>query len=66
MNEIPTEEENALKSAWKQHFDAMHVIHRHLEKDGGSIQIDIVVRDKAETDKYAKRKAAAKKRMKSW
>ena len=59
-------ERTPLEAAWKQHFDAIKVIRQELEKEGGSIQVDIVVRDRVETEKYAKRKAAAKKRRKTW
>jgi hypothetical protein len=51
-----------LETAWKQHFDAIRVIREYLESQGGSIQIDIVIRDKTKTEEYARRKAAAKKR----
>lgn len=56
----------SLEVAWKQLFDAIRTIRQHLERGGGSIQVDIVVRDRAETEKYARRKAAAKKRGKRW
>lgn len=64
MSDVSSEDEKTdpLEAAWKQHFEAMRTIRQYLEKEGGSIQVDIVVRDKTETEKYAKRKAAAKKR----
>lgn len=63
MSTLPAEGSNdPLEQAWKQHFAAIRTIRQHLEAEGGSIQVDIVVRDSVETEKYAKRKAATKKR----
>lgn len=55
-------EPDPLKAAWDQHFAAIKVLRDELEKEGGSIEVNVVVRDKAATEKYNKRRAAAKNR----
>ena len=58
----PSSELSTLEKWWSQHFAAIDGIRRELAKEGATIQVDIVVRDKAATERYAKRKASAKKR----
>lgn len=55
-------EDARLKAAWDQHFAAIKVIREELEKEGGSIEINIFIRDAAKTQQTARRRAAAKKR----
>lgn len=49
------DDEVSLKAAWQAHHDAIGVIRKHLAKTGATIQIDIMIRDKAASERRAKR-----------
>jgi hypothetical protein len=51
---VSTEPES-LKNAWQAHHEAMRTIREHLAKEGATIQVDIIIRDKAASERYAKR-----------
>lgn len=51
-----TSEPDALAKAWKAHEEAMRIIREHLAKDGATLQVDIVIRDKAATERHERRR----------
>lgn len=58
---LSTENESALKQAWDQHHAAIRVIREHLAKTGATIQVDIFIRDRAASERRAKRLARARR-----
>lgn len=57
MTEAQTEDPESIRKAWQMHEKAIGVIREHLAKEGATIQVDIVIRDKAATERRAKRLA---------
>lgn len=60
MSNLTTDEES-LKAAWQANRDAIGTIRKHLAKAGATIQVDIIIRDKAATQRHEKRMARKRK-----
>lgn len=54
-------EEQSLADLWKAHREALRGVRKALAKEGATIQVDIIIRDKAATERHAKRMARKKR-----
>lgn len=52
-----TAEPVSMKELWDTHHKTMRAIRDRLAQEGATIQVDMIIRDKAASERYAKRMA---------
>jgi len=55
MAELLRTEDRSMKDLWDLHHEAIRGIRERLAKTGATIQVDIIIRDKAATERHTKR-----------
>lgn len=50
-------EQKTIAEYWDMHHEAMKGIRKALAKEGATIQVDLIIRDKAATERHNKRMA---------
>lgn len=53
--------DRSLVDLWRDHRETLRRVRKALAKEGATIQVDIVIRDKAASERYAKRMARKKR-----
>lgn len=61
-----TQTEKTIEEYWAMFHEGLRGVRKHLAKEGATLRMDMVIRDKAASEQYAKRKkqAAARKKRK--